>query len=279
MKTLGQILKLSCEYIENKNSSHTKRAVEELLAHTLGFKRLDLFLNFEKPLTEDELVRIRQNVSRLAQNEPLQYIEEFVDFYGCKIHVDKRVLIPRPETEILVDKILSEIPQKAKLWDVCTGSGCIGIALKKAKPSLQVTLSDISQNALVVARNNAEINNVEIDTLQGDMLDPFVGQTADYIICNPPYISEVEYETLQPHVRQFEPKQALVSGKTGLECYERLIIKLSEVIHPGSVLWLEIGHEQGKALTSLFSSIGHVQVLKDLSESDRFIRVDCKENH
>lgn len=262
MKTLGQILKLSYEYISKKSSSHSRHEVDELIAHCLGKKRLDLYLNFDKPLNEVELDLIRKNLTRLAANEPLQYIEGTVQFYGCTIKVDKRVLIPRPETELLVDHIAKTIgPDSDKtLWDICTGSGCIGIALKRAIPGLKVTLSDISKDALDLARENAALNGVEVTLVQGDLLEPFKGQKTDYIVCNPPYISEAEYGSLEPHVRDYEPKLALVGGKTGLECYDRLIPAIS----PGTSVWLEIGALQG-------AHFPDAKIIQDLSHQDRFV--------
>lgn len=275
MKTLGEILKLSCEYIRQKGSSHTRHEVEELIAHTLNKKRLDLYLNFDKPLTEDELVKVRKNLTRLAKNEPLQYIEGKVQFYDCTIQVDPRVLIPRPETELLVDRIVKHIrlhPYGNKvLWDICTGSGCIGIAIKRALPELAVTLSDISEQALAVARANSHLNDVVVDLLQGDLLVPFSGKKADFIVCNPPYITEGEYAGLEAHVTGFEPKHALVSGSTGLECYQKLISHLNSVCNPGATVWFEIGSEQGQALVEMLAKFKDVQVIKDLSGKDRFV--------
>ncbi|MCE5294930.1 MAG: peptide chain release factor N(5)-glutamine methyltransferase [Chlamydiales bacterium] len=248
MKTLGEILKLSYDYIRQKGSSHSRHEVEELIASTLGKKRLDLYLNFDKPLTEDELAKVRKNLKRLGDNEPLQYIEGTVQFYDCTLRVDKRVLIPRPETELLVDRIVKHIrlhPYTDKvLWDICTGSGCIGIAIKKALPELNVTLSDISEDALKVAEANAKENEVSVNIATGDLLEPFKGKKADFIVCNPPYISEEEYKGLDAHVVNFEPKLALVPGQTGLEAYSALINTLPAVCNPGAKIWLEIGHKQ-----------------------------------
>ncbi len=273
MKSLGEILKLSCEYLRTKNSIHSRREVEELIAFTLNKKRLDLYMNFDKPLNEEELARIRKNLARLAANEPLQYIEGQVEFFGCTIHVAKGVLIPRPETELLVEHIIKTLKGKSlagnTLWDICTGSGCIGIALKKALPELTVTLSDISPEALAIAKKNAEANGVDVEIVQGDLFAPFAGKKADVIVSNPPYISEGEYEGLEPHVKNYEPKGALVSGKTGLELLERLIKEAPSHIKAGGYLWLEMGSTQGCLLSN------HGKVLKDLSGNDRFLEIQA----
>ncbi len=276
MKTLGEIIKASWEYVQKKGSSHTRHEVEELIAFTLGKKRLDLYLNFDKPLNEEELTKVRAKLVRLAANEPLQYIEGKVQFYGCTIAVDPRVLIPRQETELLIDKVVKEIKSTAyqgkTLWDVCTGSGYIGIAIKKALPELTVTLSDISEDALTVAKSNSLLNNVDVELIQGDLLKPFGTKKADFIVCNPPYIAEGEYATLSPHVRDFEPKQALVPGKSGLECYERLITELTSHTNPGATVWFEIGSTQAEAICAMITGFKQVQVEKDLAGMDRFIK-------
>ncbi len=174
-----------------------------------------------------------------------------VEFFGCKIKVDQRVLIPRPETEILVE-MASKQMREGVLWDLCTGSGCIGIALKKANPALSVTLSDLSPHALALAAENAKQNGVEVEILQGDLFFPFTQRKADWIICNPPYLSESEYANLTPAVRDFEPKLALVGGERGTEFYERFAKEVSGYLNSGAQLFFEIGATQGEALKILF---------------------------
>ena len=166
MKSLSEILRVSSAFLEEKGVAPSKRLAEDLIASALGLKRLDLFM-------------------------PLAYIAGEVDFYGCKIRVDRRVLIPRHETEILVDQIAKRV-EKGRLWDLCTGSGCIGIALKKARPQLEVVLADLSAEALEVAKRNAAGNGVQVEICQGDLLTPFLGQTADCVVCTPPYIDSRE---------------------------------------------------------------------------------------
>ncbi len=274
MKSLGEIVKLSVDYVNSKSTSHSRRDVEEIIAFSINKKRLDLYLNFEEPLTENELAAIRKNIARLAKDEPIQYIEGSVDFYGCNIAVTPAVLIPRPETELLVEKIVKEMDGAKKvLWDICTGSGCIGIAIKKVCPFLDVTLSDISQDALLVAKQNAGRNEVQLELIEGNLLKPFLGKKADYIVCNPPYIAEGEYRALDANVRDFEPKQALVSGDTGLECYRSLLADLPKVMNPGGTVWLEIGSTQADAIVAM-CNFKEVQVIKDLSNLDRFIKIN-----
>lgn len=251
MKTIGEILKLSQEFLGDRKIDRPRRTAEEIIAHVLHLKKMDLYIQFDKPIVEKELALIRELLKRCSKGEPLDYALGVVDFFGCRIKIDQRVLIPRPETEILVERVAKLAP-KGVLWDVCTGSGCIGIALKKACPELQVTLSDISGEALALAAENAKLNGVEVSILQGDLLSPFKGEKADFVICNPPYISEDEYTKLDPSVRDYEPKLALVGGAGGAEFYERLKRDLPAHLNPGAQVFFEIGAGQGEALKRLF---------------------------
>lgn len=277
MKTIGQLLALCTEYLKTKNSCFGRLEVEQLVSHCLGMKRFDLYLNFDKPLEENELLLVRQRLARLAKNEPLQYIEGSVSFYGCTFHVNKHVLIPRPETELLVDLIVTFLKKRdltnTSLWDVCTGSGCIGIAIKKALPELQVTLSDISLEALEVAKKNSFENSAPVHFLHGDLLTPFYGKKADFIVSNPPYISDEEYGSLENHVKNFEPKGALVGGKTGLEYYERLAVGIKKQMKPGGHVWFELGAGQRPAVEKFVREEGYsdIQSIQDFSGHDRFL--------
>lgn len=277
MKTIGELLKLSCEYALSKNPACLRRDVEELIAARLHLKRLDLYVHFEKPVEEKELPAIREGLKRLIANEPIQYVIGEVQFLNCSILVTKDVLIPRPETEMIVESIVKELKGKdlqgKRLLDLCSGSGAIGISIKKALPELDVLLSDISPAACDLAKKSAALNNVSITQLQGDFLRPLQVQHVDYIVCNPPYISQSDYEKLDSSVKDFEPKGALVGGESGLEFYERLA-REALMLTP-SILFLEIGFDQGESVAALFrkASIGSVTVQKDLQGHDRFIRV------
>ncbi|MFT5318990.1 MAG: release factor glutamine methyltransferase [Chlamydiales bacterium] len=268
MLTIKEILSLSTEHLENAGVKNAKRQAEEMIADSLEMRRLDLFMQYERPLQSRELERCRDALKRRALGEPLQYIRGKVDFFDCIIHVSSDVLIPRQETEVLVDKMVGVISSEEKLdgkvlWDVCCGSGCIGIALKKRFPELRVVLSDLSAEALNVARENARLNEVDVEFLQGDLLAPFKGEKCDFFVCNPPYISETEYSELEIEVKGYEPKQALVGGESGLEYFEVLANNLSEHLTGSAKAWLEIGTGQGTALLRLFSK-----------HSWRFSRVD-----
>jgi len=270
VKSIGELIQLSTSFLEERGIDRAKRLAEQLIAHKLGLKRLDLYLQFDKPIEEKEFAELREPLKRLSKSEPIEYILGEVDFFGCKIEIDNRVLIPRPETEILVEHILKRVKGPV-VWDVCTGSGCIGIALKKARPELQMSVSDLSADALTLAAKNALENKVDVELVQGDLLSPFRGK-ADVVICNPPYISTSEYLNLQPSVRNFEPKMALVGGESGIEFYERLARELPPFLNDGAQVFLEIGCAQGPRIQEIFKGgswrLMHLE--KDWAGHDRF---------
>jgi release factor glutamine methyltransferase len=280
MKTLLDILNASAAHLQKKGIAQPKRQAEEMLCDLFGLNRLELYLEFERPLTETELNQCRERLNRRANGEPLVYIHGQVEFYGCSLRITPAVLIPRQETEILVDKIAAELSQcdlEGKfLWDVCCGSGCIGIALKKRFPALQVTLSDLSEAALEIAAINAKRNEVDVQLLQGDLLAPFKGQKAHFFVCNPPYIAQKEYTDLEKEVRDFEPKLALVAGERGTEVYERLASDLPSYLHAKAKVWLEIGYQQDEALFELFKAAPwrDQKLEKDWSGHPRFFLLE-----
>lgn len=283
MKSILEVLNLSAEYLKKKGIKNPRRQAEEVLSDALGIKRLQLYLQFDRPLDDHELEISRHKIMRRGQGEPAQYIHGEVEFYNCRIKVTPDVLIPRPETELLVDMIVKDLVAKdlseKVLWDLCCGSGCIGIALKKRLPQLNVVLSDVSSDAIKIARENATYNNVEVHFLEGDLLAPFNDKKANFAVCNPPYISQDEYEKLDCEVKNFEPIKALVAGPTGLEFYERLAKEIKEYLQPGAKMWMEIGYLQGNSLLHLFSQppFKNCRIEKDLSGHDRFLSIALME--
>lgn len=267
MKSIGELIQLSADYLAERKIERPKRLAEELLSHVLRMKKMDLYLQFDRPVLESELTLLRELLKRSAKGEPFEYLVGEVEFFGCKIKVSPSVLIPRPETELLVEMISKEV-KKGVLWDICTGSGAIAIALKKKEPELTVTASDISPQALALARENAKINQVQVEFLEGDLLAPFKGRKADFIVCNPPYISEGEYAALDPSVREYEPQGALIGGNRGTEVYERLQRELPPFLNPGAKLFFEIGAGQGEAVKQIFGGRG--EVFKDYAGHSRF---------
>lgn len=257
MKSVQEVISEMAQTFASHEIGNPRRQAEELLCDLLDCSRLDLYTDVDRPLTESEYDSCRQWAQRRIQGEPLAYVCGKIQFYHCRFAITPNVLIPRQETEILVDKIAKSLRTQnltdKVLWDVCCGSGCIGIALKKALPSLTVYASDCSEEALALTARNAAANGVEITCLKGDLLSPFHGKKAHYVVCNPPYISESDYAGLAKEVRDYEPRLALVGGQTGLEYYERLARELPDYLHPHAQVWFEIGHQQGEAVQKLFN--------------------------
>jgi len=276
MKTIIDILKLSTDFLIQKKISQPRRQAEDIIADALKIDRVQLYMQHDRPLTDPELELCRSRLARRAKGEPLQYIRGEVDFLDCRIKVTPAALIPRQETEILADKIVKElatIELKGKsLWDVCCGTGCIGIAIKKKFPDLNVVLSDVSPEALQLAKENAQLNEVDVEFYEGDFLHPFTGKTTDFFVCNPPYVADHEFAHLDDEVKNHEPKLALLAGPDGLDFYKKLAQELPNYLRHGKA-WLEIGKDQGKALIELFSKGPWTQcrVEKDWAGNDRFL--------
>ncbi len=250
--------------------------MEDLLVFYLKKSRCDLYLCFDQPLEEVELVPIRSALIRLTQYEPLEYILGKHPFYGLELTIEPSALVPRPETEILVDLIVRKIrssPKKqASFWDVGTGSGAIGLGVKKALPQLLVTLSDICPRALELAGRNAAEHSLDVRLLQGDLFSPFSrGEKFDFLVFNPPYLSQEAYTKADPTLHR-EPKIALVGGPTGLEFYERFAGSVRAYLAPSAAIFLEIGFDQGEAVQKIFSDAfwKKKKVLFDWSGHTRF---------
>lgn len=282
MKTLGEVLSMTTNFLKERNCSRSRRIAEELIGHALKLKRLDLYMQFDRPMAEPELEMLRALLKRAAKKEPVEYITGSVSFYGCDIEITPEVLIPRPETEILVDLACKQLKLQdltgKTAWDLCTGSGCIGIAVKKACPDLAMVLSDISEEALAVAGRNAEKNEAPVELVHGDFLTPFAGRKADVVFCNPPYISPKEYFTLDSSVRDFEPRLALIAEDEGLAYYKKLKEALPAHLNPGAKVFLELGKDQGDALLYLFSGPvwKSARVEKDWAGHDRFFFLEIE---
>jgi release factor glutamine methyltransferase len=272
MKPLGEVLQLSTQFLKDRNVENPRRLAEELLAHLLHCKRIDLYMRFDCPLEEGELSLLRDFLKRASRGEPVEYIQGEIPFFGSVLKVDRRALIPRVETEFLVELVEKRIGDRKRVWDVCTGSGCIGIALKKKRNDLEVSLSDLSQEALDLAAENSRKNGVDVVFYQGDLLSPFQGKLTDVIVCNPPYVSTSEFFALDPSVRDFEPKTALLGGDDGLDFYRRLSFDVDKYLNPKGLLFLEIGYLQGKQVQEIFNSPVWMrrELISDLSGKDRF---------
>jgi release factor glutamine methyltransferase len=256
-----------------RDNSH--RDAELLLLHTLQIPRVTFVAHPYRELAPDQQSLYESNVARRLRHEPIQYITGEQEFYGLNFNVTPAVLIPRPETEHLVEAVLKILSadRPLKIADIGTGSGAIAIALAAHLPLASITALDISPKALDVARTNANQHQVasHIRFLQSDLLSAVDGEaeTFDAIVSNPPYIPTSDRSTLHPQVREHEPATALFAGASGLDIYRRLIPESRQALKPGGLLALEIGHGQQADIERLLASWHEVSFLNDLQQIPR----------
>ncbi len=278
MLTVLEIIKKTTEYFAARGIESARLNAELLIGHALQRKRMQLYLEFERPLAEAELERIRPLVRRRAQHEPLQYILGETEFGGLKLKVDRRALIPRPETELLVELVVAALagaPAPARILDLGTGSGALALALAHAFPAASVTATDASEEALALARENAASTQLEgrVRFLRTDWFAGLGDETFELIVSNPPYLSAEETAATAPEVRGFEPLSALTAGENGLGDLRRIITAAPLHLAPGGLLALETGIAQHAALGELARAAGfsNVDSKSDLTGRDRFV--------
>ena len=265
---------------------NAKRVSEELLAHILNCKPLEIYLP-GRTLSDDQLDLLESAARRIEKGEPLQYVIGHVNFWGLKIKCDPRALIPRPETELLVEEILCSQAWKnnpATVVDVGTGSGCIAVTLAKQRPDASFKAVDISSDALDLARENARAHGLadRIFWMDNRLLDRFAPESADVIVANLPYIASEEWEKLPRSVRDFEPQSALDSGPSGMELISELATQARYVLVPGGMLFLEFGYDQGPMVHACLERLGYtdIQIKHDLAGLDRIaIAVNPSSTH
>lgn len=281
--TIRRVLLWTTAHFEKKGVEVPRLTAEILLAHVLKLSRVRLYVEIDRPLEPSELKAYRELISRRADGEPAQYLTGQKDFYNRAFAVDPRVLIPRPETELLVEAVLQRLPKQtpeqapaaapSTVLDLCTGSGCIAITLAAERPQAKVYATDLSPGALEVARGNADRNGVieRVTFLEGDLFAPVPPElTFDLIVSNPPYVGTAEIATLSAEVQR-EPRLALDGGPDGLVVLRRLIAEAQAHLRPGGLLALEIGEDQGPAVKGLLEAAGYTQVRveRDWERRDR----------
>jgi release factor glutamine methyltransferase len=288
--TILKLLKWTTAYFRSNHIEQSRPAAEILLAHALGLGRVDLYVQYDRPLESRELEVYKGFIQRRIQREPVAYIVGKKEFWSIDLKVTSDVLIPRPETETLVEAALRIVPREPgpaplRILDLGTGSGAIVLAMASERPGHSFYAVDRSEKALAVARDNAQAHKLDkvITFLQGNWFDPLrdLGRYFNVIVSNPPYISSHEFEVLPPEITQYEPQEALKGGPDGLEAMRLIIKQASDHMVPGGWLLFEIGHDQWAALEKLIESSGTYSdwsVIKDYSGYNRVVRTRATGN-
>ncbi len=275
MQSVLDVLKKSEAFFEKAGLESPKVNAEWLVAETLGCKRLELYLQWERPLEEAVLSVLRERIQRRAKGEPLEYILGNVEFHEIRLNVAPGVLVPRKETELLVDHVISRLDgvESPRIVDLGTGSGAIALALANSLPNAKVLAVERSKDALVQAKANAEALGLRerVSFRSGNWLDGLSFE-ADCIVSNPPYLTEEEWESAQTDVRVHEPKEALVAAEEGLADLRVIVTEAYTRLATGGILALETGIAHGERLSQLARQLGYKDsiVEKDDSGRDRF---------
>jgi len=274
MKTLLDILRSTEEYLGRKGMASPRVEAEWLVAHALGMPRVQLYVQFERPLSEADLALIRPLLRRRAEGEPLQYILGSTGFHKGDLLVGPGVLVPRPETERLVEIALAKYAaNKGPILDLCTGSGAILLALAGDLTPLPYLLGvDVSEAAMAWARKNTEQLGIAcVEWRIGDLFAPVDRHDFGLITANPPYVTEAEYASLPLDVRNHEPREALVAGADGLDVIRRIAAQGRDYLAPEGWLVMEIGEAQGAAVQALLTQHGwrNASIVQDYSHRDR----------
>jgi len=281
--TIQKLLNWVTAFLEDKNIDSPRLSAELLLSHVLALKRIELYTQFDTVVEQHHLAVLRNLVKRAGQNEPVPYLVGKTEFYSIELQISPDCLIPRPETELLVERATEFLRKRQGpqlVCDLCTGSGCIAVAIAKNFPDAHITATDISDAALSVAARNIEKHALtdRVNLLCGDLFDPLIPQLDkspfDLIVCNPPYVSTSEYEALEPNVRNYEPRLALHAGPDGLDVYKRIAERVDAFLKPDGALMLEIGHAQGPAVRQLLESAApftNIRIEKDFQNNDRIV--------
>lgn len=277
MLTVLEIIKRTTEFLEKRGVEGARLNAELLIGHALGLKRMQLYLQFERPLTEPELEKIRPLVKRRGNREPVQYIVGETDFSGLKLKADRRALIPRPETEYLIEQVLDRVtPPPAAILDLGTGSGAIALVLATRYQAATVTAVDRSPDALALARENAEVLGLasRVSFIQSDWFSALPADARyQLIVANPPYLSDAEVGEAQPEVKDFEPLAALSAGLDSAADLRHILREARSRLAPGGLLACETGIAQHAQLQAWAAGLGYgrTESLRDLTGRERYL--------
>ncbi len=280
MLTVLESINLSTDYLEKKGIDSARTNAELLLASILKCKRLDLYMSFNRPLSDAEKIKYREYISRRGTFEPLQYIVGDVEFYGITLKVNKSVLIPRQETEILIEEIINAVnhEDEIKILDIGSGSGNIALALAKNLSNTEVVGIDVSEEAVELAKRNAEVAelSLQVKFFKLDIFDYDISKTKDkfdIVVSNPPYVSDEEYQTLQKEIIEYEPSLAVTDSADGFKFYEHITNISKTLLKDGGKLFYEIGKGQAEKVISILEQNGFsdIKVKKDYAEIERVV--------
>jgi release factor glutamine methyltransferase len=281
--TIQKLLNWITGYFTEKNVDSPRLSAQLLLSHVLELARIELYTHFDKPVDADQLDKLHNLVKRCGEQEPLAYVIGRTEFYSLDIKVTPDCMIPRPETELLVEKAIDFLRMregKQFVCDLCTGSGCIAVAIANNFANARIITTDICDSALAVAAENISNHNLgeRVTLLCGDLFAPIIegldNTEFDLIVCNPPYVSSAEYEILEKNVKDYEPKHALYAGTDGLDICRRITERVDEFLKPDAALILEIGYAQGKAVRELLEGadvFSEINIEKDFHNNDRVV--------
>jgi len=281
--TIQKLLNWTTEYLTNKGVDSPRLSAELLISHVVSLKRMELYTQFDKQVPQQQLDKLHELVKRAGSYEPVAYLTGKTEFYSLELDITADCMIPRPETELLVQRAIEFLRTRSGeqfVCDLCTGSGCIAVAIAKNFPNAHVIATDISDAALKIAARNVKKYQLKerVRLLCGNLFEPIIQQLDvsqfDLIVCNPPYVSTSEYENLDTNVKNYEPASALLAGDDGLDVYHRIIEKVDEFLKPGAALMLEIGYAQGSAVRELLEqtdAFTEISIEKDSHNNDRVV--------
>lgn len=268
--TYQEMLNMGEKTLEKEQIAEARIDAWRLLEMVCRIDRNFYYLHMEDDITEEQLSGYRIALKKRAEHVPLQYIIGETEFMGLRFKVNSSVLIPRQDTETLVEEALKAVKPDMKVLDLCTGSGCIIISILHYAPNITAYATDISKQALNVAKENAKMNETKVNFERSDLFDNVAG-SFDMIVSNPPYIKSLDIPNLMPEVGQFEPPEALDGKEDGLYFYRKIIAACGSHLNPGGSIFFEIGADQGKAVAGMLREAGfsEIRVIKDLSYNDR----------
>lgn len=274
--TYYEVLDRASSFLRELN--HSSFVAEWLMRERLDWSKTELVMQYRNVMPVSELKQFERDFEEFLKGLPMQQIIGHEWFYNRKFKVTEDTLIPRPETEEWLEQVLTDLPQEPlTVVDIGTGTGIIGLTVKLERPADHVTITDISKEALDVAKENAQVLGAEVTAELGDLFDPLVGKKFDVIISNPPYISEDEINVMDQSVLDYEPKSALFADEDGLAIYKRMAESIEKYLKPNGRIYLEIGYQQGDSVSRLFKNAfpdAKVTIWQDFNQLDRVVAVE-----